>query len=130
MSAEYSKKGIEVVTKKILIVDDDATTRAILCGGLRAGGYETLEADSGLPVMQIIREHAPALIITDIIMDGQEGFETIGQIRQEYESLPIIAISSKPEYLVLTPDLGANVILTKPIDVPLLLNKVTNLISN
>jgi len=117
------------MAKTILVVEDDVTTRQILCGSLKASGYETLEASSGRPVMRMIREHAPALVITDIVMDDQEGLETIGQIRQQHPELPIIAISSRPEYLAMAPDLGADSILTKPIDGRLLLSKVAQLIA-
>lgn len=114
---------------KILVIEDDATTRAFLRASLNASGYEILEADSGLHVLCMIQVHAPDLIITDIFMDDQEGLETIMQIRDNQHVLPIIAISSSPQYLSTAIQMGADAAMRKPIDVTELLSKVTALIS-
>jgi CheY-like chemotaxis protein len=58
--------------KKIIVVEDDLTTRVFLRGALNSAGYETMEAETGLPVLEMIRRHAPVLLITDILMDGQD----------------------------------------------------------
>ena len=119
-----------MASRTIFVIDDDPTAQAILCGSLSANGYETLVADSGRHVLQRIREHAPDLIITDIFMDDQEGLETIMQVRASYDSIPIIAISSNPDYLAIAIEMGADTTLLKPIDVRVLLRSVAALLSN
>jgi CheY-like chemotaxis protein len=52
-----------------------------------------LAAPNGLGAVESVREHAIALVITDLIMPEMEGLETIRHLREAYPVLPIIAVS-------------------------------------
>lgn len=105
---------------KILIADDDQVIRDFVKMGLEEFGYTVYETNSGLRVKDIIEQNDIALIILDILMDEQEGLETIQQVRQFSPNLPIIAISSSSRYLDYASDFGANEILLKPLDLGIL----------
>jgi CheY-like chemotaxis protein len=112
----------------ILVVDDNSSLREALVAVLQNSGREALGASGGLAALAYAHEHPVALLITDLIMPGQEGMETIRQFVKEFPHIPIIAISGKPDYLSSAEALGAAVVLSKPIGHANLLRTVRNLI--
>ncbi|MBU1699657.1 MAG: response regulator [Candidatus Eisenbacteria bacterium] len=121
------------MTARILVVDDDNQVRSMLRLTLEREGYEIVEAADGFEAIQLFRENPFDLIITDIIMPGLEGFETIQRLRAESPDVKIIAISGggrlAPEgYLEVAENLGALKALTKPVDHDELLATVRELV--
>lgn len=119
--------------KKILIIEDDDLLRNLLTRFLSKHGYQTESAEDGEKGLLCLKETVFDLIITDIIMPGKEGIETIQEIRSILKDLPIIAISgggrmSADSYLPLAEMLGANCTLAKPFRNEELLNKVRELL--
>ena len=106
---------------KILIVDDDEVLRGAMAKALQRLGHEIRTAENGRKAMQVHREWLPTLIITDLIMPEQEGFETIQAIRAKDKTVKIIAMSGggsvNPNgYLEIARFLGADAILVKPFE--------------
>ncbi len=112
----------------ILVLDDNSSLLAALVTTLESAGHEAFGASDGKAALAYAREHPISLLITDLIMPGQEGIETIRQFRKEFPQTPIIAISGKPEYLSSAEAIGAAVVLTKPIGYTTLLQAVRKLI--
>ena len=84
---------------------------------LKRGGHYILEAADGLEGMAIFRFGKIDLVITDLVMPGQEGVTTIHQIREIDPHVPIIAMSgsdAKDSPLEDAMIGGANMRLTKP----------------
>ncbi len=79
--------------KKILIADDEAPMRMVMRALLEDGDYEVLEAGDGNEAIRIVEDNAPDLLITDILMPGKAGIETIKELRQDHPNLRIIAMS-------------------------------------
>ena len=79
--------------KKILIADDEAPMRMVMRALLEDGDYEVLEAGDGNEAIRIVEDDAPDLLITDILMPGKAGIETIKELRQDHPNLRIIAMS-------------------------------------
>jgi CheY-like chemotaxis protein len=102
----------------ILVVDDNSSLREALVAVLENAGRGAFGASDG----------KAALLITDLIMPGQEGIETIQQFVKEFPQISIIAISGQPDYLSSAKALGAAAVLTKPIGHANLLQTVRNLI--
>lgn len=115
----------------ILIVDDVEPVRVLIQHALGAAGYATLSAEDGGNGLQLCRRWPPDLVITDLIMPGQQGFETISALRQQYPNVPIIAISGaimgdlRQEAIAL----GADAALPKPINLRELLATVERLLT-
>jgi len=59
---------------RILVVDDDATQRAILRHWLEQRGYQVIEAENGVEALRVARETPPVLVISDILMPEMDGF--------------------------------------------------------
>lgn len=101
----------------ILIIDDDPDTREVLRATLEAAGHEVTLAAEGREGVERYRAQRADLIITDLYMPGQEGLETIKQLRMEFPDVRIVAMSGKPTgstMLTVAQRLGATVVLHKP----------------
>jgi CheY-like chemotaxis protein len=68
---------------RVLIVDDEAGIRELICSVLAMKGYETLEAKNGLQALELARQCPCDLIITDQVMPGMNGLELIEQLSAE-----------------------------------------------
>ncbi len=60
---------------RILLVDDDADTRSVFRAKLEHAGYELDEAESAEAALGKVKEFDPAVVITDVRMDGMTGLE-------------------------------------------------------
>ena len=82
---------------RILIVEDDANTRKLMCAVLRQNGFETLQAGDGIAALEVMdREHVD-LIVLDLMMPNMDGYELTKQLRMTWETLPILMVTAKQE---------------------------------
>ncbi|MBI5635082.1 MAG: response regulator [Nitrospirae bacterium] len=105
--------------KTILIVEDSATTRALIRAVIdELGEYETVEAGSGFEALKILPQQEYDLIVTDINMPDINGLELINFVRNNprYNHLPIIIVSTErsEEDKKRGMALGATAYVTKP----------------
>lgn len=110
-----------VEQKRILIIDDDPVIREILSEILEMNGYIVDTAGDGDKGIDKHCRQPFDLVITDIIMPGKEGIETIYELRHASPDLKIIAISGgghleSDGYLRMAGKLGANLTLDKPFE--------------
>ncbi|WP_045222623.1 PP2C family protein-serine/threonine phosphatase [Desulfonatronum thioautotrophicum] len=107
-------------TPLILIIDDDQTNRLILDRILRASGFGTIQADNGTAGREKARQFAPDLILLDIMMPGESGFETLQQLKAEpmTSTTPVIFLSALDDLgsKVKGFELGAVDFVTKPFE--------------
>ena len=78
---------------RILVVDDDPQLRGMLTQALAAAGYQVAEAADGAQALAKLRREPVALVVCDLFMPGQDGLETIRDLRRDYPGVPVIAIS-------------------------------------
>ena len=120
---------------KVLIIDDDALIRRLIARTLVGAGHEVIEAMDGEEGLKLFRAEQPSLVVTDILMPGQEGITTILALRQEQPKIAIIAISGGGQgygmnYLDYARKLGADAALPKPFRPAELIEVVNNLLSD
>jgi DNA-binding response OmpR family regulator len=120
---------------RILIIDDDNQLRHMLCQVLEQAGYETVEARDGQEGLEHYRATPTDLIITDILMPGKEGLETIMELRRAVPGIKIIAISGGGQtgnmtFLEVARYLGAQRALQKPFELRELLNAVREVLES
>ncbi len=79
----------------ILLVDDHRAVRRALRVVLERAGYGVLEAPSGERAVEIAREHGGAihLLVTDVVMPGQDGFELAQIVRSLRPAVKVLFIS-------------------------------------
>lgn len=106
----------------MLIVDDEP----VICKGLRltidwaALGIEVIgEAYDGEEALQIMGEHEVDVVLSDIRMDGMDGLQLAGQVRQRYPGVRMVIISGYEDfdYARQAIRLGVNDYLLKPVNI-------------
>ena len=82
--------------KRILIVDDKATSRELLRTVLEKQGYAIIEATNGKEALEKTHSDGPDLILLDLQMPIRNGYEVLAELRKEpaYAELPIIALTA------------------------------------
>lgn len=123
-------------SKSLLVVDDSATMRQLLCMTLtRVDGItkaNITEASDGREALDKLRTGSFDLVLTDIRMPRMDGLEFIRSVRSELndQTLPIIIISTKgaDEDVQLGMNLGASGYLSKPVSMARLKEMVTTLL--
>ena len=83
----------------ILIVDDTEVNVLLLQSVLGAEGFRTLTASDGATARQLSRSEAPDLILLDIVMPGESGFETCAKLKSDPKTaqIPIIFLSAQDD---------------------------------
>jgi len=81
---------------RIIVLDDDPEITSLVGHALRAEGYQVFTADDGRVGLSSAHYTPVDLLITDLVMPGMEGIETIRRFRREFPKIPIIAISGNP----------------------------------
>jgi two-component system, sensor histidine kinase and response regulator len=112
---------------KILVVDDDDQLRQTIIMVLKLRGFEPLEASNGGDALELAREHLPDLIISDVNMPGQNGFEALASIRQDptTAAIPLILMTGEMDSNMRKGmELGADDFLSKPFAMPELLKAI------
>jgi PAS domain S-box-containing protein len=79
----------------LLVVDDDATVRALVGEALSANGFELREAADGNEALAKIRARRPDAIILDLLMPRMDGFEVLERLQSagETRSIPVIVLT-------------------------------------
>jgi len=117
--------------ENILVVDDSPTERHILLEILTKSGYKVLTAASGEEVVAMTKELMPDLILMDVVMPGQDGFNATRTISRgaATKHIPIIICSTKglETDKIWGMRQGAKAYLVKPIKATELLQKITEL---
>ena len=80
---------------KILIVDDEESSRLYLEIILTFQGYDIDTATNGKEALALVRRHCPALVIADVVMPEMDGFELCREMKgdSEFSGIPFIFIS-------------------------------------
>jgi CheY-like chemotaxis protein len=82
--------------KKVLVVDDKASSRELIRTVLEKSGYMVAEAGDGVEALRIARDWKPDLIILDLHMPRMDGFAVIQEIRRDPEltTTPVMALTA------------------------------------
>jgi signal transduction histidine kinase/CheY-like chemotaxis protein len=124
-------QGYRGARRTILIVDDLADQRAIVNQVLTPLGFVIAEAESGPQALRWLGTHTADAIIMDISMPDMDGYETSGLIRERrLSSAPIMLLSANAfaddrEHAA---TIGCDDYMVKPLQVPLLLDKLAGLL--
>jgi two-component system alkaline phosphatase synthesis response regulator PhoP len=105
----------------IYAVDDEASIRKLYEAALPLGDFEAKTLPGGKELFLALREKKPALILLDIMLEGEDGFSILGDLKKDrnYQNIPVIVVSAKGEELdkVKGLNLGASDYLAKPFGV-------------
>jgi CheY-like chemotaxis protein len=121
------------MTGRLLLIDDDQVFRRLVSVMLTATGYSLQEASNGAAGLAAYRQQPADVVLTDILMPGKEGLETIRELTQIDPHVKIIAMSVSGEgrfgHLTIALRMGAIRILQKPFSRDELLRALTEIIA-
>ena len=119
---------------EILIIDDSPTQTAQLQYLLEKHGFAVTAASDGRQALAWIAGNKPALVISDVIMPGMDGFELCKRIREDERlcDVPVILLTSLSDHLdvIRALECGADNFLTKPCDEKYLLSRIQYILAN
>lgn len=115
--------------KKILVADDEARIRRLVCDFLKNSGYETVEAADGKEAIEKFFVNDIDLVICDIMMPEADGWEVCAKIR-ETSSVPILMLTARSQEFdeLRSFESGADDFVTKPFSPVVLVKRVEALI--
>lgn len=115
-----------MVSKKILIVDDDPAIIDSLQLMLELADYEVTTSADG-KIMPLVDKNNPDLLLLDIWLSGIDGRDICKKIKADAKtrSIPVILISANRDIEKSSKEAGADDFLEKPFDMEVLLEKVS-----
>lgn len=113
----------------ILVVDDDLRICRLLSNYLNKEGYKVSTATDGKQMRQIFKRNAPDLVILDLILPNEDGFDLAKELRATSD-VGIIMLTSKQEQVdkIIGLEVGADDYMTKPFDNRELLARIHSLV--
>jgi CheY-like chemotaxis protein len=123
---------------RILVAEDDDEMRAMLSTTLERAGYQVVPLEDGAELSDYLelinprssKSHQPDLVLTDMKMPGRSGLDVVKQARTAGLTCPVVLLSgfADNELLKQTEGLGETVLLSKPIEVEMLLAVIRRLV--
>ena len=105
----------------VLVVDDDARNRKLVCDVLLAAEFRTIVAETGQEAVALAAEHLPGVILMDLSLPDMDGTEAARILRDEARTavIPVVLLSSisLEEDAAWLADAGFAGYLAKPIDI-------------
>ena len=121
------------MSKKVLIVDDEANIVAALEFLLRKSGYEVTAAQNGDEALQRVESFAPDLVLLDVMMPRISGYEVCRRMREraDWNHIKIVMLSAKGREAEVSKgvSLGADLYVTKPFSTGELVGKIGELLA-
>jgi len=103
---------------RILVIDDDREIIRLLKSYLEQSGFTVLTAYNGQAGLQLMRSEQPTLVLLDLMLPDQDGYDLTRQARSEarLKAIPIIMLTARVEDMdkIIGLELGADDYITKP----------------
>jgi CheY-like chemotaxis protein len=114
---------------RILLVDDDPGVRSSLGAVLSGEGYVVVPVRDGLEAVSLAAAGRVDLVVLDLNMPRQNGWDTFEQLTREHPLLPIIVITARANQFFTAVSAGAGALLEKPLEIPVLLRTIARLLT-
>jgi len=112
----------------ILLVDDDPAVREMVGRVLVGEGYLVFPAANGPEALKIAAAAAVDLVLLDLNMPDQSGWDTFERLTSENPLLGVIIITARPQQLFTAVNAGVGALLEKPLHFPKLLKTIRDLL--
>lgn len=101
---------------RILIVDDDPSSRALLDGVFEINGFEVTHTDSVLGVSELVARVQPTVILLDLALPYRSGASWLAQIKSHPDTadIPVVILSDLPDMLPRERRVLAGAVVRKP----------------
>lgn len=125
-------KARTLITKRILVAEDDAVTARFLESLLRDKGFDVLVSEDGEEALRLALVSDPDLIVSDLVMPYRDGFDLLRAIRNErrLDAIPVVLLSmrDREEDIVRGLESGADDYVVKPFNARELLTRLRKLL--
>ena len=114
----------------VLVVDDDPRLREYMRVNLEIEGYSVREAESADQALEAIEDHAPDLVLLDVVMPGVDGWQMLQKLQERHGSIPVIMFSGQVDERSAgeAEERGARAFVGKPFDPQELLTRAKALV--
>jgi DNA-binding response OmpR family regulator len=104
-------------SRKVLIVDADASTRREVRSACAQDGYQVLEAENGADGLREVGSAHPSLVLLEVALPDGSGFDVCRELRKTDAAVPVIMMSSRSDEIdvVVALEIGADDYVTKPL---------------
>src|SRR4030042_4749072 len=111
--------------KKVLVVDDDKKLTEIIERYLSQYEFKVFVANDGKEFENIIKDKKPDLILLDVMLPGESGFDILREVQKNFD-VPIIMLTAKGDEVdkVIGLEMGADYYITKPFSVRELIARI------
>lgn len=128
---DFSDKAKDILSKRVLIADDEPNIVISLEFLLSRAGFEVASVANGEDALVAILRHRPDVLLLDVMLPGRDGFEVCQAIRQDpaFATVKIVMLTAKGRATEVTKGLalGADAYVTKPFATRELLETVKRL---
>lgn len=114
--------------KTILLADDDPAIRQMLGQVLALEQYEIVFAATGRETAAKFISNLPDLVLLDLNMPDRDGWDAFHLMNSTHPTVPVIVITARPHQQERAASLGVASLLEKPLDIPVLLKTVRELL--
>lgn len=115
MSAFLYYNERNIMTKHILIVEDEYDMADMICRFMRKEGFKATHIDNGNDVVDFVRTQKPDLVVLDLMLPGKEGTQVCKELRT-FTDIPVLMVTAKVSEAdrLIGFDLGADDYVCKP----------------
>src|SRR5438477_8116437 len=115
--------------KKILLVDDDPGVRRMLVRVLEEEAYLVVPAGTGREALQRLAARDIDLVLLDLNLPLENGWETFQRLNTENPCLPVIIITARSNQVFPALASGVGALMEKPLDLTKLLQTIAELLA-
>ena len=127
-SEKISEQPDDSKRSKVLVVDDDMTSRKLMRKTLLREGFEVIEAENGEQALLVFDQQRPDIVLLDVEMPIMNGFTACEKLRQRphADHLPVLMVTGLDDIASVNKayDSGATDFITKPINWPILGHRI------
>jgi DNA-binding response OmpR family regulator len=119
-----------MVPSRVLVVEDEATTKALIQYKLKNSGFEVATVNDGTEALEFVAGHDVDLIILDLMMPLMSGNELLIELRRSGNRVPVIVLTARTleKDIVEALSLGADDYVKKPFSPSELVARVRSLL--
>jgi PAS domain S-box-containing protein len=94
---KYRRGRQKGAARRVLVVEDDAATRATIRRAMEREGWDVVEAEHGRAALQRTAERVPDLVLLDLMMPEMNGFEFLEALREResWRAIPVVVITAR-----------------------------------
>ena len=97
---EQSGPGKRLTGPLVLVVDDDKRLRELMRVNLEAAGYAVVQAENAAGALTAIESRAPELVMLDVVLPGEDGWELLRRLEERHGSIPVIMYSGPVDHRI------------------------------